>query len=119
MALQAFTVRFAAKYFYVGRDALRQPLGTFFQSRGLMMSYPVALEVAKNLRDLGYSDAVVCTSAGRPALPEHIDAAADDLDAVANARTSQEYLLMWGTDPEPLEPEWEDESAEPIAASEP
>ncbi len=99
--LEIFTVRFSARYFYVGRDPLQQPLGTFFQSAAWMMSYPVALEVVKNLRDLGYADAIVCTSAGRPARPEHIDAAADDLETVANARTSDEYLRVWGSDPEP------------------
>jgi hypothetical protein len=86
-----FTVRFAESYFYTGRSE-KGPLGVRYPSAGFMMSYPVAVEVAKNLRDLGYGDSVVTTSAGLPATPEDI------LDADNDPRETEEYSRVWGND---------------------
>jgi hypothetical protein len=97
---QVFVVRFARQFFYAGRNHVGAPLGVQYPSVALTMTYEVACEVAKNLRDRGYADGVVCTQAGLPAKPEDIINA-----AASNPRESEEYARVWGDDPVESAPE--------------
>lgn len=100
---QDYVVRFAAKYFFVGRDEEGRPTGTEYPSFARLLTYRTALEIARSLRTLEYPDAVVCTIYGTPALPE-------DVAAPSEAATeSSEFKSAWGLTEDsqpPIDPSW-------------
>jgi hypothetical protein len=75
-----YLVRFSEKYFYSARSISGDRAhGTQFPSVALQMSYLVAVEVSKRLRDMGYPDAVVTNLYGAPATADDLLAAAEDV----------------------------------------
>jgi hypothetical protein len=91
--MESFLVRFAARHFFAGRNHRGEPLGSYFPSVGESLSYLCACEIVKKLRALGFTDAVVCTPTGQPALPE-------DIINVEDVRSTHEFLTVWGRDAE-------------------
>lgn len=86
-----YLVRFADRYFFVGLDENGSPTGTLYPSYARTMSYMVAVEVAIRLQDIKYTDAVVATQYGKPALPE------DTRALVKNLGESDEFKSAWNS----------------------
>jgi hypothetical protein len=84
----AFVVRFSQHYFYTGRDE-RLARGTLFPSFARILTYLTAAEVARSLRELNYSDAIVTNLYGVPVLPEETVA--------ADVRSTNEFQDAWRT----------------------
>lgn len=78
---QIFLVRFGGRYYFQNFVA-GQATGVLTPSLGGSFSYDAAFEIARRLQAIGYHDALVATTRGKPALPE--DIITDALMAVAD-----------------------------------
>jgi hypothetical protein len=79
--MQQFLVRFSGRYYFQNCVGV-EVTGVLTPSLGGAFSYDAAFEIARRLQALGYHDALVATTRGKPALTE--DIITDALIAVAD-----------------------------------
>jgi hypothetical protein len=83
-----FIVRFAGWHFFTKQEG-GVPLATYYPGQATAMSYFCAFDLAQELREFGFSDAVVC-------LPEGVPAGVGDIHVARDTRTTDEFSAVWG-----------------------
>jgi hypothetical protein len=88
--MDTFIVRFSDNYFFTGRQD-GNPAGVLSPSMAKFLTYDGAILIVQALHQLGYEDAVVCTTRGWVVMPE--DFQQEDSSA------EEEFLTAWGAEP--------------------
>lgn len=82
-----FIVRFATEFFFTRRRG-GSPMGSTFPGQASGMSYACAFALAQQLRDAGFTDALVC-------LPTGLPAGVIDIYEATDVRSSEEFRKAW------------------------